>query len=79
LVRQAVGCLATVASRAKLTLDREFVLQYVFERIRENSEELFLKVKDRSVKNFVHKEAYDPRTIIDLSCVSDLRDTFIKK
>jgi hypothetical protein len=69
LVRQAVGCLATVVSRAKITLDREYVLKYVFERIRENSEELFLKVKDRSVKNFVHKEAYDPRVAMDLSCV----------
>ncbi|MDR2755976.1 MAG: hypothetical protein LBC20_09735, partial [Planctomycetaceae bacterium] len=48
LVSQAVGCMATVASRAKITLEKDFVLNYVIERIREHSEELFSKVQERA-------------------------------
>jgi hypothetical protein len=36
---------------------------YVFDRIREHSEELFLKAQDRSVRNFVHKGAYDSNRV----------------
>jgi hypothetical protein len=64
LVSQAVGCLATVASRAKIQLQKDSVLSYVFERITEHSDELFSKVQERAVKNFVLQESFDPRLAV---------------
>jgi hypothetical protein len=75
LVNQAVGCMATVASRAKLVLEQDIVLNYVLDRIRDRSEELFLKVKDRAVKKFVLQESRDPRLAMNPSCIPD-RDSY---
>ena len=79
LVNQAIGCLATVASRAKLVLEKDFVLNYVFSRINEHSDELFAKVQDRAVKNFVLQESFDPRKAVDPACISNKDDFFITK
>jgi hypothetical protein len=71
LVSQAIGCMATVASRAKIQLQKDSVLNYVCERINERSDELFAKVQDRAVKNFVLQESFDPRTAVNPACVPD--------
>jgi hypothetical protein len=77
LVNQAIGCMATVASRAKIQLQKDSVLNYVCERMRERADELFLKVQDRAVKNFVLQESFDPRTAVNPACVPDQDSCFV--
>jgi hypothetical protein len=77
LVNQAIGCMATVASRAKITLEKDFVLNYVCDRIKERGDELFLKVQDRAVKNFVLQESFDPSKAVNPACIPDKDKYFV--
>jgi hypothetical protein len=77
LVSQAVGCLATVASRAKIVLEKDIVLNYVIERLRDQGDELFAKVQERSVKNFVLRESFDPRLAVNPACIPDMGRHFV--
>jgi hypothetical protein len=85
LVKQAVGCLATMVSRTKgVVLEGSAILSYIVNRIQEFSDDLISKSVERTKKFSVLKgyddiddhgsKSYDPRYAMNPSCLAGIRN-----